>query len=86
MKKFYVIFFVVCIIFFALMYYSIWWFLAGLTTIMVFAAYRFYAVRLEAMQSRNELLVHQVEQLNTQLDHSMSREMKTSKEVEKMNS
>ena len=84
MKKFYVIFFAVCIIFFALMYYSIWWFLAGLTTIMVFAAYRFYAVRLEAIQARNELLAHQVEQLNTQLDHSMSKEMKTNKEVEKM--
>ena len=84
MKKFYIIFFAVCIIFFALMYYSIWWFLAGLTTIMAFAAYRFYAVRLEAIQARNELLAHQVEQLNTQLDHSMSKEMKTNKEVEKM--
>ncbi len=84
MKKFYVVFFAVCIIFFALMYYSIWWFLAGLTTIMAFAAYRFYAVRLEASQARNELLAHQVEQLNTQLDNSLLKEMKTSKEVEKM--
>jgi signal transduction histidine kinase/CheY-like chemotaxis protein len=84
MKKFYVVFFAVCIIFFALMYYSIWWFLAGLTTIMAFAAYRFYAVRLEAIQARNELLAHQVEQLNTQLDNSLLKEMKTSKEVEKM--
>ncbi len=67
-----------------MMYYSIWWFLAGLATIMVFTAYRFYAVRLEAMQARNEMLAQQVEQLNIQLDSSISKETKTSKEVEKV--
>src|SRR5258705_7769980 len=84
MKKFYVIFFIVCIIFFALMYYSIWWFLAGLGSIMIFTAYRFYAVRLEAVQSRNEVLTQQLDQLHIQLDNVLLKEMKTNKEVEQM--
>src|SRR5258708_2531923 len=84
MKKFYVIFFAVCIIFFAMMYYSIWWFLAALATVMVFTAYRFYAIRLEAMQARNETLEQQVEQLHVQLDNSILKEMKTGKEAEQV--
>src|SRR6266487_3418288 len=84
MKKFYVIFFAVCIIFFALMYYSIWWFLAGLGSIMIFTAYRFYAVRLEAMHARNEVLAQQVDQLHVQLDNAMHKAMKTNKEIEQM--
>jgi signal transduction histidine kinase/DNA-binding response OmpR family regulator len=84
MKKFYVIFFTVCIVFFALMYYSIWWFLAGLGSIMVFTAYRFYAVRLEAMHARNKVLAQQVDQLHVQLDNAMHKAMKTNKEIEQM--
>ncbi len=84
MKKFYVIFFAVCIVFFALMYYSIWWFLAGLGSIMIFTAYRFYAVRLEAMHARNEVLAQQVDQLHVQLDNAMHKAMKTNKEIEQM--
>jgi signal transduction histidine kinase/DNA-binding response OmpR family regulator len=84
MKKFYVIFFAVCIVFFALMYYSIWWFLAGLGSIMIFTAYRLYAVRLEAMHARNEVLAQQVDQLHVQLDNAMHKAMKTNKEIEQM--
>jgi signal transduction histidine kinase/CheY-like chemotaxis protein len=84
MKKFYVIFFVVCIIFFALMYYSIWWFLAGLGSIMIFVAYRFYAVRIEAMHARNEVLAQQLDQLHVQLDDAMHKAMKKNKEIEQM--
>ncbi|HEY2721139.1 MAG TPA: hypothetical protein VGI82_05420, partial [Chitinophagaceae bacterium] len=84
MKKFYFVFFAVCLLFFGLMYYSIWWFVAGIATIMVFTVYRFHSVKMESMQVQNELLEQQVEQLNMQLDHSMSRETKTSREMEKM--
>src|SRR6266498_2871278 len=84
MKKFYVIFFAVSIIFVALMYYSTWWFLGGVGSGMIFIAYRFYAVRLEAMRSRNEVLEQQVEQLHIQLENSILKEMKISKDAEQM--
>jgi len=66
------------------MYYSIWWFLAGLGSIMIFTAYRFYAVRLEAMHDRNEVLAQQVDQLHVQLDNAMHKAMSTNKEIEQM--
>jgi len=67
-----------------MMYYSIWWFVAGLAATMVFTVYRFHAVRLEAIRARNELLEQQVEELNTELDYYISKQMKASSEVEKM--
>ena len=51
---------------------------------MVFVAYRFYAVRLEAMHARNEVLAHQLEQLHVQLDNALIKEMRTNKEIEQM--
>src|SRR5689334_3985591 len=84
MKKFYIIFFSACIVFFSLMYYSIWWFIAGLAAIMLFTFYRFYTARWEAVRTRNEVLEQRVEQLNTELDHSMSKQMRTNSEIERM--
>ena len=51
---------------------------------MVFVAYRFYAVRLEAMHARNQLLSNQLEQLHVQLDNTMHKQMMANKEVEQM--
>jgi len=81
MKKFYFAFAGVCLIFFIFMYYSIWWFIGALAIAMLVVAYRAYAVRLEAMQVRNETLEQQIEQLNIQLDSSIFKEMKMDKEV-----
>src|SRR5438477_3785568 len=81
MKKFYFAFAGVCLIFFIMMYYSIWWFIGAVAMAMVVVAYRFYAVRLEAMRVRNETLEQQIEQLHGQLDSSISKEMKMDKEV-----
>jgi signal transduction histidine kinase/DNA-binding response OmpR family regulator len=64
------------------MYYSIWWFIAAVAATMVFIAYRFYVVQLEALHARNEALEQQVEQLHVQLDNSILREMKTNKEAD----
>src|SRR5437763_16118191 len=81
MKRFYFAFAGVCLIFFIMMYYSIWWFIGAVAMTMVVVAYRLYAVRLESMQVRNETLEQQIEQLNVQLDSSISKEIKMDKEV-----
>ena len=84
MKKFYLIFFGLCLVFFIMMYYSIWWFIGALAMTMGLVAYRFYAVRLEAIEVRNETLQEQLEQLTAQLDNSILKEMKMDKEAKQV--
>src|SRR5207248_122349 len=81
MKKFYFAFASICLIFFIMMYYSIWWFIGGVAMAMVVVVFRFYVVRIEAMQLKNKTLEQQIEQLHGQLDNSISKEMKMDKEV-----
>jgi len=82
MKKFYILLFAVPVLLFTILYLSIWWFLAAVAVVMIFTAYRFYAARLEAMRTENEILEQQVEELHIQLDNSIVKEQKASKEAE----
>ncbi len=81
MKRFYFIFFAVCLAFVALMYYSAWWFIGAIAAAMAFVAYRFYAIRLESMQVRNQSLEEEVDQLHEQLDVAVRNEMQKSREA-----
>src|SRR5439155_1392394 len=69
---------------FMMMYYYIWWFIGALAMAMGLVAYRFYAVRLEAIEVRNETLQEQLEQLTAQLDYSILKEMKMDKEAKQV--
>ena len=82
MKKFYFLLFAIPVLLFAILYLSIWWFLGAIAVIMAVAAYQFYIARLDAMQTKNEILEQQVEELHVQLDHSILKEQKASKEAE----
>ena len=82
MKKFYIFLLLGCIGFFALLSYSLWWFLAGIGACMLFLAYRFYVTRLHAAEARNGTLEEKIEGLHVQLDSSIRKEQKTSKEAE----
>ncbi len=84
MKRFFIIFLAVCILFCALLYLPIWCFLAGIFACMTYIAYQFYLARLQSMEARNEGLEQQVEQLHTQLDQSILKEQKASKEAEQV--
>src|SRR5437762_2194631 len=82
MKKFYVIFLALPILFFTLLYLSIWWFIGMITIIMIFIAYRFYAIRLHAASNRNTVLEKELEELHERLEQSFLKEQRTNKEVE----
>jgi signal transduction histidine kinase/DNA-binding response OmpR family regulator len=84
MKRFYIIFIALCILFPAMLYLSIWWFLAGVAVCMIYIAYRFYAVRLQSMAAINSGMEERIEQLHVQLDRSIRKEEKTSKEAEQV--
>jgi len=84
MKRFYLIFFAICVLFSTMVYLSIWWMLVGIAAAMIYVAYRFYAVRLKANEARNDGLQHQIEGLHTQLDNSILKEQRTSKEADQV--
>jgi signal transduction histidine kinase/CheY-like chemotaxis protein len=84
MKKFYVIFLTLPILFFILLYLSIWWFVGAMTAIMIFIAYRFYAVRLHAASERNGVLEKELEELHERLEQSFLKEQRTNKEVQQV--
>jgi signal transduction histidine kinase/DNA-binding response OmpR family regulator len=82
MKKFYIIFLALPILFFTLLYLSIWWFIGCVAVTMAYIAYRFYALRLQALNSRNVILEQQVDDLQERLELSVVKEQKTGKEAE----
>src|SRR5918993_4724594 len=82
MKRFYLILFAIPVLAFSLLYFSIWWFIAGLGAIMLFIVYRFYAERLGAAETSNELLENELEELHMRLEKAVLKEQKTSKEAE----
>lgn len=84
MKRFYLILFAIPVLAFSLLYFSVWWFIAGLTAIMIFIAYRFYAERLGAAETSNELLENELEDLHMRLEKAVLKEQKTSKEAEQI--
>jgi signal transduction histidine kinase/DNA-binding response OmpR family regulator len=81
MKKFYLIFFTLPILICTLLYLSVWWFIGGLAVIMLYIAYQFYIVRLNASESRIEVLENEVDDLNARLETAVVKEQKTNKEV-----
>lgn len=84
MKRFYIIFFALPVLVFILLYFSIWWFTASLAVMMIFILYSFYAVRLDAAESRNEVLESEIEELNMRLENAVVKEQKTSKEADQI--
>lgn len=81
MKKFYIILFILPILAFTLLYLSLLWFFIAVGALMIYIAYRFYAVRLVAAESRNEVLGEELEALHVRLEQSVLKEQKTSKEA-----
>ena len=81
MKKFYIIFFISFIVLSVLLYISTWWFLAGITVIVLITVYQFYSERLKAFAGSVEEFELQVEELQKQLDHSLAKEERATHEV-----
>jgi signal transduction histidine kinase/DNA-binding response OmpR family regulator len=84
MKRFYIIFFALPVLVFILLYFSIWWFTASLGVLMIFILYSFFAVRLDAAESRNEVLESEIEELNMRLENAVVKEQKTSKDADQI--
>jgi signal transduction histidine kinase/CheY-like chemotaxis protein len=81
MKKFYILFFVGFIVISALLYISIWLFFGGVTVILLSTIYHFYNTRMKSMDASIEDLESQVEELQVQLDRSLLKEEKATKEA-----
>jgi signal transduction histidine kinase/CheY-like chemotaxis protein len=81
MKKFYAIFFVSFIALSGLLYISTWWFLGGVSIIIIITTYHFYNTRLKTFAATIEDLESQVEILQRQLDRSLLREDKATSEA-----
>ena len=81
MKKFYIFFSAGFILLSILLYLSIWWFLGGVAIIVILTIYHFYSARLKAMDASIEDLETQVDELQIQLDRSIFKEEKATKEA-----
>ncbi len=81
MKKFYILFFAGFIVISALLYISIWLFFGGVAVILLSTIYHFYNARMKAMDASIEDLESQVEELQVQLDSSLLKEEKATKEA-----
>ncbi len=81
MKKFYILFFVGFIVISALLYISIWLFFGGVAVILLSTIYHFYNARMKSMDASIEDLESQVEELQVQLDSSLLKEEKATKEA-----
>lgn len=84
MKKFYLIFLIGFIILTTLLYFSTWWFLGGVVIIAFYVTYDFYNARLKAFDATAGELGIQVELLQKQLDRSLFREDKVTKEIRQL--
>ena len=84
MKKFYVIFFASFIILSILLYFSTWWFLGGVAIIVLLTSYDYYRSKLKVFAETKVILESQVEELQKQLDHSLVKEEKATKEATKV--
>ena len=81
MKKFYIFFFAGFIVISALLYLSTWLFFGGIAVILLFTIYHFYNVRMKSMDASIEDLESQVDELQVQLDRSLLKEEKATKEA-----
>lgn len=81
MKRFYIYFFAGFIVISVLLYLSIWLFFGGVAVILLFTIYHFYSARLKSMDASIEDLELQVDELQGQLDRSLIKEEKATKEA-----
>lgn len=81
MKSFYIIFFVGFIVLSGLLYLSTWWFLGGAGIIIFFTTYHFYNTKLKSFGATIDELESNMEELQQQLDRSLLKEEKATKEV-----
>src|SRR5687767_13121761 len=84
MKRFYIIFFAGFIVLSALLYFSDWWFLGAVGVIIVFTTYHFYNIKLKSFGATIEELESNMEVLQQQLDRSLLKEEKATKEVKQI--
>ncbi|MEO7922254.1 MAG: response regulator [Chitinophagaceae bacterium] len=81
MKNFYILFFAGFIILSALLYFSIWWFLGGVGLIALGTIFHFYRTKLKMFDATMVELEFQVEELQLQLDASLVKEEKATKDA-----
>jgi signal transduction histidine kinase/CheY-like chemotaxis protein len=81
MKKFYILLFTIPVLAIMLLSLSVWWFVGGVSVVMVFIAYQFYATRFSAVKDRTSVLEKEGEDLHERLEKSVLKEQKTSKEA-----
>lgn len=81
MKKIYLILLAIPVLAVTLLYLSVWWFIGGIAAVMIFVAYQFYVTRLNSLQARNIVLEEEVEKLNVQLEQSVIKEQKASRDA-----
>lgn len=84
MKKIYIIFLGVPVLLFTLLYLSIWWSIGVVSAVMIFIVYRFFSVRFDDIEARNEILENELEELHMRLETSVIKQQKTSKEVQQV--
>lgn len=81
MKRFYLLFFIGFILFSVLLYLSVWWMLAGVGMVILVSSYQFYRQRLKSFETSVMTLELQVDELESQLDRSLAKEKKATKEI-----
>jgi signal transduction histidine kinase/DNA-binding response OmpR family regulator len=84
MRNFYIILFALTLIGSALLYFSFWWSIGALVGILIFIAYRYYALRLETLSGVNEGMEKRMEALEIQLENAVIKEQKTSKDADQV--
>jgi signal transduction histidine kinase/DNA-binding response OmpR family regulator len=84
MKKIYFLFLALPITVFVLLNLSIWWCVGTIAAILIFIAYKYYSDRLDASETKSELLENELDEINIRLENAVVKEQKTSKEVEQV--
>jgi signal transduction histidine kinase/CheY-like chemotaxis protein len=81
MKRLYILFLLAGLICLSLSTASIWWFLGVGITLMAFLAYRYFESRLRSTEVSNTALEQEVEDLQLQLDKTIRKEQRSSREA-----
>lgn len=81
MKTFYFKFFAGFVLFSVLLYFSVWWLLAGVAVVILITAYQYYTQKNKALEASICTLEQQAEELELQLDRSIVKEQKATKEA-----
>jgi len=82
MKRFHYVFLAFTIAWFVLLQFYPWWSMVLVGLAMLLTAYYFYRTRWEGTESRNRSMQKEIGELQLQLDSSILKENKASKEAE----